>query len=209
MAIYRRGRVWYVDYYAKGERVQESTGTANRREAEKFYALRRSEVERGVYAKPVIVALKEFGERFLDYAKIHKRSWRRDEQMLGHLERHFGNVSLGDISALRVEEYQQRRSRKVAPATVNRELALLKHMFNMAERWEMHHGTNPVRRVRFLPENNFRSRTLSEEEERRLLSFSSPYLRELILFAINTGLRCGDIFHLQWQEVDLEQRGDL
>jgi integrase len=207
MALYRRGRVWYADFYdQQGKRVQESTGTANRRQAETFLALRISEVKRGVYVKPVVVSLKEFGERFLDYAKTHKRSWRRDEQMLGHLERHFGNVNLGDIQALRVEEYQQKRIKEVCPATVNRELALLKHMFNVAERWGMRQGTNPVRLVRFLPENNLRFQTLSPEEERKLLVAAPPYLRELVLFAINTGLRCGDIFHLQWQEVDLEQK---
>ena len=53
MALYQRGRIWYADFYVHGKRVQESTGTANRREAEKFYALRISEVERGEYAKPV------------------------------------------------------------------------------------------------------------------------------------------------------------
>jgi len=41
-------RIWYADYYADGKRVQESTGTASRREAEKFLALRISEVQRGV-----------------------------------------------------------------------------------------------------------------------------------------------------------------
>ena len=114
MALYQRGRVWYADYYDRqGTRVQESTGTANRREAEKFLALRTSEVVRGVYAKPVIVSLKEFGERFLAYARTHKRSWKRDEQMMGHLHRHFGDVNLGEIRALRVEEYQQKRIRDV------------------------------------------------------------------------------------------------
>jgi integrase len=207
MALYQRGRVWYADYYdQQGKRVQESTGAASRREAEKFLALRISEVARGVYAKPVVISLKEFGERFLAYARTHKRSWKRDEQMLGHLERHFGNANLGDINALRVEQYQQKRIREVCPATVNRELALLKHMFNVAERWSMRQGTNPVRLVKFLPENNLKFQTLSEDDERKLLAYSPPYLRELILFAINTGLRCGDIFHLQWQEVDLEQR---
>ena len=207
MALYQRGRVWYADFYdQQGKRVQESTGTANRREAEKFLALRISEVHRGVYAKPVIVSLKDFGERFLDYARTHKRSWKRDEQMMAHLRRHFGDVNLADIGALSVEEYQQERIREVCPATVNRELALLKHMFNVAERWGMHSGTNPVRLVKFLPEDNLRFQTLSGDEERRLLAASPPYLRELILFAINTGLRCGDIFDLQWQEVDLEQR---
>ncbi len=207
MALYQRGRVWYADFYdQQGKRVQESTGTANRREAEKYLALRVSEVARGVYVKPVVVSLEEFGGRYLDYARMHKRSWNRDEQMLGHLKRHFGGVNLGDITALRVEEYQQKRIREVCPATVNRELALLKHMFNVAERWEMHHGKNPVRLVKFLAENNLKFQTLGEEEERKLLVCSPPYLRELILFAINTGLRCGDIFHLKWQEVDLEQR---
>lgn len=207
MALYRRGQVWYADFYDRsGKRVQESTGTRNRREAEKFLALRISEVERGVYAKPVIVSLEEFGKRFLEYAKTHKRSWKRDEQMLGHLKRHFGDVDLGDIDALRVEEYQQKRIREVCPATVNRELALLKHMFNVAERWSMHRGANPVRLVKFLPEDNLKFQTLSTDDERKLLGFAPPYLREMIVFAINTGLRCGDIFHLQWEEVDLEQR---
>src|SRR5690242_8689883 len=156
MALYRRGQVWYADFYEQGKRVQESTGALNRRDAEKFLALRSSEVQRGVYVKPVVVSLREFGERFLAYAKMHKRSWRRDLQMLGHLEQHFGDVKLGDINALGVEQYQEKRVCKVSPATVNRELALLKHMFNVAEKWSMHHGTNPVRLVKFLPENNLK-----------------------------------------------------
>jgi integrase len=85
-------------------------------------------------------------------------------------------------------------------------MALLKHMFNMAERWGQNQGTNPVRLVRFLPEDNLRFDTLSEEQEQRLLLASPPYLRDMILFAINTGLRTSDIFNLEWREVDIEQR---
>jgi hypothetical protein len=70
----------------------------------------------------------------------------------------------------------------------NRELALLKIMFFVAERWEQHQGTNPVRLGKFLPENNLQFSTLSENEKQRLLLASPSYLRELILFAINTGL---------------------
>jgi len=85
-------------------------------------------------------------------------------------------------------------------------MALLKHMFNVAERWGQHQGTNPVRLVKFLPENNLRFETLSEEQEERLLLASPPYLRDMIVFAINTGLRTSDIFNLQWIEVDIEQK---
>jgi integrase len=206
MALYQRGRIWYADYYANGARFQESTGKANRREAEKHLALRISEVQRGVFVKPVNITLPEFSDRYIEHAKAHKRSWKRDVQMLGHLRGFFGNAKLREITPSRVEEYQQARMKDVAPATVNREMAVLKHGYFLAERWGLHQGTNPVRLVKFLPENNLKFHTLSEDDERVLLFASPPYLREMILFALNTGLRTSDIFNLQWVEVDIEQQ---
>jgi integrase len=67
-------------------------------------------------------------------------------------------------------------------------------------------GTNPVRLLKFLPEDNFRFETLSDEQEEKLLLASAPYLRDMILFAINTGSRTSDIFNLRWMEVDIEQQ---
>jgi integrase len=150
------------------------------------------------------VALSEFGEQYLEFAKINKRSWLRDEQILDHLKAFFGTTLLRDIGPLNVEQYKQARIVDVSPATVNREVALLKHMFNLAERWGAFRGTNPVRMVKFFDEDNDVVRVLSLEEEARLLSHCSPYLQDLTLFAINTGLRAGDILNLKWEEVDLE-----
>jgi integrase len=56
-----------------------------------------------------------------------------------------------------------------------------------------------------LPEDNLRVDTVSEAEEQRLLLAFPPYLRDMIRFAINTGLRTSDIFNLEWTEVDIEQ----
>jgi len=206
MALRRRGQNWYADYYADGKRVIECTGTANRREAEKFLALRVSEVQRGVFVKPVSTTLAELGERYIAHAKLHKRSWKRDVQMLNKLQEFFGLAKLRDITVAGIEDYQRERVKAVSPATSNREMALLKHMFNMAERWGEHQGANPVRFLRFLPEDNLRFETLSDEQENALCVASPPYLRELIVFAINTGLRTSDIFNLQWTEVDIEQK---
>jgi integrase len=151
------------------------------------------------------MALSEFGERFLEYAKANKRSWLRDEQMLKHLNGFFGQAMLTDITPVRIERYKLERIKQVSPATVNRELALLKHMFNTADKWDLFRGSNPVRRVRFFSEDNLQYRSLSEAEEEALLKCCSPYLQDLAVFAINTGLRLGDILKLKWEEVDLER----
>ena len=204
MALYRRGRIWYADFYVRGNRVQESTGTASRRKAEKFYALRISEVERGEYAKPVKTSVSEFGKQYLEYAKANKRSWLRDQQIMAHLNGFFQTALLSDIGPLGIEKFKSERVRTASPATVNREIALLKHMFNMAERWGLFRGRNPVRDVKFLAEDNLQFRVLSEPDEEKLLRACSPYLQDLVAFAVNTGLRLGEILNLKWEEVDLE-----
>jgi len=205
MKLYQRGRVWYLTFYVRGKRVQESTGTSDRRKAEKFCALRLSEVERGEYAQSAKITLAQFGQQYLDYARANKRSWLRDEQIMTHLNTAMGAAQLGDIGALQIERYKlDRLKQSVSPATVNREVALLKHLFNMAEVWQLFCGRNPVRGVKFLEEDNLQVRSLSEAEEEQLLQCCSPYLQDMVTFAINTGLRLGEILNLRWEEVDLE-----
>ncbi|HTX35082.1 MAG TPA: site-specific integrase [Bryobacteraceae bacterium] len=205
MALYRRGQIWYADFFNGTARVQVSTGTANRREAEKFLALRISEVARGEYVKPARITLAELGKLYMDYAKANKRSWLRDQQILTHLNAALGTMPLPNITALPIERYKLDRLQSVTPATVNRELAGLKRMFNLAEQWGLFRGRNPVKGVKFLDENNLKLRTLSDEEEAALLSHCPPCIHDLVTFAVNTGLRLGDIFALQWREVDLEK----
>jgi integrase len=205
MKLYQRGRVWYLTFYVRGKRVQESTGTSDRRKAEKFCALRLSEVERSEYYQSAKISLAQFGQQYLEYAKANKRSWLRDEQIMAHLNTAMGPTKLGDIGALQIERYKlDRLQQSASPATVNREVALLKHMFNMAEHWQLFFGRNPVRGVKFLEEDNLQIRSLSEAEQEKLLQCCSPYLQDLVTFAINTGLRLGEILNLRWEEVDLE-----
>jgi len=204
MALYRRGQIWYVSFSADGKRVQESTGTANKREAEKFRARRMAEAERGEYFKAARVLFSDFGSLYLEYAKVHKRSWIRDEQIMAHLNAAFGPMALPDIGAFAIEHYKIGRVKVVSPATVNREIALLKHLFNLAEHWGLYRGRNPMKGIRFLPEDNLRFRSVTEAEEAVLLSHCSPYLQDMVVFAINTGLRLGDILDLKWEEVDID-----
>jgi integrase len=63
-----------------------------------------------------------------------------------------------------------------------------------------------VKGVRFLPENNLKLRILSEEEEAKLLPCCPLYLRDMVLFALHTGLRSGDLFELKWEDIDTKEQ---
>jgi integrase len=207
MGIYKRGNVYWVDYYDPNrKRIQESSQSSNRRDAENLLALRKSDILRGVYKQPVKITLGEFGERYMEHAKANKRSWLRDEQMLNHLSDFFGKEKpMTEVTPVHIESYKIHRRSKVADSTVNRELALLKRMFNLAITWDLFLGLNPVRKVKFFRELNIGLRVLSPEEEKALLQNAIPYLQDLICFALNTGLRIGEIFSLRWSNVDLQK----
>ena len=121
-----------------------------------------------------------------------------------HLSDAFGTWLLTDITELPIEQYKVDRLKAVSPATVNRELAGLKRLFNVAEQWSLYRGRNPVKGIRFFAEDNLKLRTLSENEEAALIECCSPYLQDLVVFAIHTGLRLGGILNIKLEEVELE-----
>lgn len=130
------------------------------------------------------------------------------------LTEHFGDCKLFQISTVDIEEFK--KLRKEAPAkgkktrsdvSVNREMEILRHMMNKAIEWGML-DANPFERFResiFFQETNDRVRFLEEEEIKRLLEVSPPYLANLIKGAIFTGLRRSDLFNLKWTDVNLEK----
>jgi integrase len=207
MGIYKRGRVYWIDYSNQNrKRIQESSHSTNKRDAEQLLALRKSDVIRGIHKCPVRITLGQFGERYMVHAKVNKRSWLRDEQMLENLKKFLGtDKQLTEITPVEIEGYKLNRRAVVSGSTVNRELALLKRMFNLAINWDLFLNLNPVRRVKFFREFNIRSRVLNAEEEGKLLLNAAPFMQDLIRFALNTGLRTGEIFSLQWPAVDWEK----
>jgi integrase len=116
-------------------------------------------------------------------------------------------MRLTDLSPLLIEKYRAERLKSgVQKSTTNRELALLKKIFNLAIDWGFA-AANPVLKVRFFSEkDNQKERVLSEEEEIRLLAHCSQNFKPIVITALNTGMRRNEILSLKWCEVDLKQR---
>jgi integrase len=206
MVVYLRkgSRFFQAEYYVNGKPVQFSTKKTNEKAAENVLKLRLAKIELGEYVKPVRMMFSELVLLYMEWAEANKRSYVRDGQIVAHLNVPFGNMQLPEITGLSIARYIKARQQAVSPATVNREVACLKHMFNLAAEWGHYRGKNPVKGIKSLPEDNLKLRTLSEGEERALLAHCSPYLQDLVVFSTNTGIRHGDILRLTWKEVDLE-----
>ena len=135
------------------------------------------------------------------------RTHERDKSLKKHLVDFFGNWPLAEITPRLIAEYKsKRREEGAAPQTINNETSLMSHAFNLAiKHWEWV-KENPVKKVSKEKVNNLIERWLTPEEEQKLLASSPTWLKEIITFAINTGLRLSEILDLKWSRVDLSRR---
>ncbi len=203
---------WYYRFSVNGKDKWKSAGKAGpttKAMAQAKLAEKKRQIRLGLLdmIDADVPTLIEFSKEYLSYVKetIAKRSWRRDEISISHLVRFFGESKLSSITPKDILDYQSKRlSDGKRPATINRELACLKHLFNYAKQRGNFFGENPVSNVKFLEENNQLERILSLEEEERLLSASAPHLRPIILTAVHTGMRKNELLLLKWSNIDFE-----
>ena len=200
------GGRWYLDFTFKGQRVRKFGGYT-KEQAQVALAkerLDRRDIELGLKQAPVEdVAFGTFADTFLEtYSRPNKRSPWRDEISLAHLKRVFKGKTLRAITAQDVEGYKAGRIAEVAAGTCNRELGCLRTLFSKAVEWGKLE-TNPMSKVRRFREPPPRERFLTREEARRLVDAASPALRPIIIVALGTGMRRGEILALKWADVDL------
>lgn len=109
-----------------------------------------------------------------------------------------------------ISEWMNTRLRKVTTETVFRELALLSHLYKVAHAsWGIAGDINPVRSVPKPKHGKPRARRLQAGEEEEILRRARAYgepLPTIIVLAIETAMRRGEIVSLQWDRVDFRRR---
>lgn len=212
MALFRRGGsgIWHMSFMYRGEQVRRSTETTDRKLAQRIHDKVKGEIAEKRWFEKLPGEEKTFREMLEKYMNEHSarnkapRSHIRDKSLANHLLASFEDFTLVDITPKLIAEYKtNRRAEGASPRTVNYELTLMGHAFNLAiKEWEWC-KENPVRKVSKERVSNLRERWLTLKEEETLLRESPKWLQEMITFAINTGLRQGEILNLQWAQVDL------
>jgi integrase len=139
---------------------------------------------------------------YLNWAQVSKapNTYTMNRFYAAHLRKTFRGY-LSALTAKQVEDYKVKRRAEVSPATVNRELALIKHLCTKAVEWG-YLKANPLSAVRLLKEPPGRLRYLTHQEMETLINACSPHLRPIVVTALHTGMRKSEILGLTWQAVD-------
>jgi integrase len=200
---------WYIDYAIDGKRKWEAVGKVgevSKEDAKKLLALRKTGILQGKFSAPkpkIIPTFTEFAKEYMEFAKGNKKSWDRDMYALKSLEPFLKSYRLTEISPILIEKYKLERKRGVSTRTVNIELKLLKRMFNLAIAWDKCES-NPMHKVRLFKEAPPKERILTLDEEKALLDSSPSHLKPVLITALNTGMRYGELLKLTWNDIDFD-----
>lgn len=157
---------------------------------------------------------------YVDGRKISgRRSYKVQKIFLRYLKEYFNDFRLRAITYGEIEKYKlQRLSTKTTTGkqrtitSVNRELQVLRRMLNIAlrENWIARNPFNAGDTLINIADEKKRKRVLSLEEEERLLAVCNDRIREhlkpIIIAALDTGFRRGELLKLEWQDIDFEKR---
>jgi integrase len=212
MGVYKRGDIYYIDFVdPNGKRIREAVGPL-KREAQDLLGKRRLAIREGKYFDKKFVSTATMDElivKYLDWART-KRSFENYHKVYAEpAKTYFLGRQLTSITELEVEEFRSSRigtdtmfGRTRSASTINHELAVLKSLFAKAVDWGMA-DKNPAARVKKLPEPKGRVRFLTVEEAGRLLQSATPHLHPILICALETGMRRGEILGLKWSDIDL------
>jgi len=206
MGIYLKDGNWFIDYRASGRRRREKVGTSKVL-AETVLKKRKVEIAEGKFLdikKEQKIKFEELADEYLELNSKLKKSYYTDCKIVNLLKKYFSGKYLYEVTSLDVERFKSERAKVVCPATVNRALTVLKAMFNKAILWNKVER-NPCKGVKFFKENNQRLRFLEREEINRLLANCCEHLKPIVVVALNTGMRKGEILGLKWHDIDIKR----
>lgn len=212
MGVYRRSDspTWWMSLQVEQRRVRLNTGVEDRRLAEEIFAAWKVEVarERWLGARPPDqhYTVKDLINKYLALVTPRKAldSQRRDRSVLESFRMRWGSLRLCDLSTDMIEEYLTTRLTHVTYGTASKELGILKSAYQAARRWGWVQSS-PFVGIRLNQEGRCRIRWLTREEERLLLSRCPPWLRDLVIVGLDTGLRPGNLVRLQRSWVHHDQ----
>jgi integrase len=208
----RTSAVWWYEFVYASKRVRESAKTKRKSIAIEAEKRKKRELERAYAGLPVEAPVMRINT-VLDCTKAYRKAYEHGHRAksrrwvndrLPHVERVLGSVLLPDLTEQRIREYMKARTKEGAgPRTINMEVAMLARA--IGKTWNVLWPN-----VRHNEEPKDTGCALTPEEETRLLDAvsesRSPLIGAFVKTLLLTALRCGELAHMRWSQVDFENR---
>jgi len=206
MSLFERkdSSCWWVKIVIDGRRIQRSSGTDDKVKAQEFHDRLKAQMwdQHRLGIKPQR-SWKEAVVRWLSETS-EKATHPEDKRKLIWLHTFLGELMLDEITLDVIDEIRAAKLKEATKGTTNRYLALVRSILLRArDEWEW---IDKVPKVRLFKETASRERSLTKEEAGRLLAELPAHQRDVVLFALATGLRQRNVLKLEWSQIDLERR---
>ena len=206
----RQNKSWQVIIRRKGF-PQQSKVFIKKDDAVRWARVIEAECDRGWVKNYTQLDSTLFGDlirRYLEEISPTKRSYERELSRLKLINSQLGQYSLSQLNPEKMALYRDLRlSEGRSGATVIKDINSISHVIEVAIReWGYHALLNPTKFIRKPKRASHRVRRLSQNEEDRLLSSakksSALMLEAIIIFAIETGMRLGELLKATWDDID-------
>lgn len=228
MTITKRNGKYYCRFQIDGERhhylCSGATSVSEAKKIEDGFKYKLQQQQNGIISREdKKIKFDTLCSLFNEYSENNKKSHKTDTYSLKIVKEYFGGMYLSDITPKKLEQFKAYliNDRKVANSTVNRYRAALSKMFNLGIENKLI-KENPVKYFKKMKEQNYKIRFLTIEEEQRLFAeiekgyevitrerikkiiYPYSHIKPLVIAALQTGMRRGELFNLKWSNIDFD-----
>ena len=206
MSLLKRGNVWWSYFFVDGIRHQASTGATNKRQAETIEQKLREEANNRrfqIVQTDPDMKFSELAARFVASGSVRPHH----VYHLKFLLPFFSETPVLRVTKSLTEEFRRQRQagKRTKDATVNRDLSVLRHILYWGVDEQLL-TANPLARLKMARERRIPRQVLSVAEEQLLLEAAKDHLRTMIIAALDTGMRRGEITSQRWEDIDFSRK---